>query len=230
MILISGISLSSVAAEEQSIARSRANAIVKKDDGSHIDVPYHPINPEELIEIDEDEYPKTEGPLSINYVSAITFGSQEATGEDTIFKSELSRVIYQGKSLKVPNYVQVSDHRGSNSGWRLEVKQSDPFKNGVYELNGTELKLSNTKLNSLSGDMTVAPKVVGDLSLSSNDEYQLLIQADKDQGMGTWLIRFGEDNNEAPESVTLFVPGKSKKVKGHYQTTLFWQLKDTPTE
>lgn len=227
--LMFGLSLTVQAADSSSVY-SNANVIVSEDDGSQIDSPYHPLFPEESINPNNPDFPKTDGPLSINYASSLSFSHQTAVGKDMFYNSQLDKVNVSGKSDEVPNFIQVSDHRGTNAGWKLEVKQSEPFKNGSHALEGTEIHLKNPALSSVSGDKEISPFIKKELVLTPNSGYTTLLEAKENQGMGTWLIRFGTDSKEAPESVQLFVPGNTKKVKGHYQTTLSWLLKDAPTE
>ena len=196
---------------------------------NEIEPPYHPIYPLDEVKPRDINYPKSSGPLSINYVSTISFSKHQATGKDSVFDSKLDQINVNEKEEEVPNYIQISDHRGSNTGWELHVKQSTPFKNGVHSLDGTELYLNDVNLASLSEDESAIPEVINnETRIIPNDDYITLIEAKENQGMGTWLIRFGEDNEKALKGVQLFVPGKTEKIKGDYRTKLSWQLTDTP--
>lgn len=212
-------------------AKSEGTLLMDVDDGKVIDPPYHPVSPGKPVTPENPDFPNSEGPLSINYVSNLSFSHQQATGKDSLYNSELDRFQLSGEIEEVPNYIQISDHRGSNSGWQLEVKQSTPFKNGEHILKGTELYLQDIAIANIEGNKDTSPTYAQErITLDSTSDYVVLVEAKKDQGMGTWLIRFGQNNEEAPTGVQLFVPGNSPKVKGHYKTTLSWLLVDTPSK
>ena len=46
--------------------------------------------------------------------------------------------------------------------------------------------------------------------------------------MGTWVYRFGANENENKDAVQLSIPGTSVKLAQQYSTKLVWTLEDTP--
>ncbi|WP_242141900.1 MULTISPECIES: WxL domain-containing protein [unclassified Bacillus cereus group] len=210
---------------------------------SHTDVtftqnekPVKPVNPvkpgEDVVPNDDPNDPHedgTNGPLSIDYVSNFHFGEQKMSGNDKVYTAQLDVVKQKesGEKTQVPNFVQVTDDRGTNKGWRLTVKQDAQFKAGENELTGAELKLHNPVANSTI-DMKYAPDVK-EVTLNPNGATQEVAIAQDGKGMGTWVTHYGTDNVEGAKSITLSVPGATAKVKdAKYETTLTWALEDTP--
>lgn len=214
---------------------SNAYVGIEKNNGEG-EKPVNPTDPDETVKPGPDtdgknpHPPSTKGPLSLNYISNLQFGSQEANGNDAVYQVKPDRVIdSQEVEIEVPNYVQVTDHRGTNSGWTLLVKQDGPFKNGDHSLEGTELVFTSPVLSSKSGKDSTAPKANASFTLTADGQHSIVMSATADHGMGTWVERFGADVEEAKTSIQLKVPGDSKKVAGFYQTSLTWTLSDTPT-
>ena len=62
------------------------------------------------------------GPLSIDYVPNITFGSQAISG---------SQKVYNASELKP--FVQVTDIRGTGAGWNV-IAKATPFNDGTADI------------------------------------------------------------------------------------------------
>lgn len=184
--------------------------------------PENPITPTDP----EDHENPTSGPLSIDYVSNLRFGEQKTTGTDMTYYAQLDNIIASdGTEISRPNFVQVTDKRGSNAGWHLTVTQDGQFKSGEDELAGAVLKLDHASLSTPNDG--IEPTANQGISLTPGVSSDVL-DAKEDQGTGTWLNRFGADEEEGKSSVSLSVPGKTKKVQGEYKTSLTWTLTDTP--
>ena len=55
---------------------------------------------------------------------------------------KLDTVKAKDGNKEVPNFVQVTDNRGTNAGWKLSVTQNDQFKTADgKELTGATLTL-----------------------------------------------------------------------------------------
>lgn len=171
--------------------------------------------------------PSTNGPLSIDYVSNLYFGEQKTTGSEMTYHADLDHMKDStGKDIDRPNFVQVTDKRGSNAGWSLTVTQDSQFKNGDNELAGATLKLANATL-STANDGTAPSAAPTTIELSVGTAVPVMA-AKANEGTGTWLDRFGKDEEEGKTSISLTVPGDTKKVQGEYTTSLTWTLTDTP--
>ncbi|MBC1501329.1 WxL domain-containing protein [Listeria weihenstephanensis] len=191
--------------------------------------PVNPVDPTKPVKPVKPGKPGTPGPLSIDYASSIQFGKHKIADKDVTFYANLEQVIQleDGKQLEVPNYVQVTDDRGNNGGWQLNVKQASQLKNGNHVLEGAQLTLLNTKLASPShGNEPIVNNNI-ELNPVSGESSQVMF-AKADQGTGTWVSMFGGDVNEGKSSIKLTVPGETKKYEGNYSTTLIWELLDSP--
>ncbi|MEH7400154.1 WxL domain-containing protein [Gottfriedia acidiceleris] len=182
--------------------------------------PVEPVNP---TDPENPHEPGTKSSLSIDYVSNFHFGAQEASSKNEVYTAQLDEVkqTSDGSIIKVPNFIQVTDHRRIKTGWKLTVQQNEQFKSGNNELKGAVLKLNNPILNS-STHAQYKP-VANTVTLVPGGGAQKLAFADEGKGLGTWTIAYGQN----PSSITLFVPGAAyKEVGAKYKTTLTWTLVD----
>lgn len=195
-----------------------------------ITLPKHPYDPNEEIDFaDENKATEIKGPLSLDFVPNIQFNAQRGSWDEETYFAPLIQIRHSGEKEfeKVPNFVQVTDDRGTLSGWTLVLRQNGQFQNGTHELKGTEIKLS--KLQMVSGESRHAPTAFQEIALDpEGKESSILIQAKKGTGAGTWLGLFGKDNQEAETAISVTVPGEATKEQGKYKTTLTWELHDSP--
>ncbi|WP_163654788.1 WxL domain-containing protein [Listeria sp. PSOL-1] len=159
-----------------------------------------------------------QGTLTIDHVSDFKFGEQKTSGSN--------KVYYAALDGDKANFVQVTDKRGTNAGWHLTVTEDEQFKNESNDsLTGAVLKLDNGTMT--SADDGIAPTANQEISLTPGTASDV-INAQVDQGTGIWVDSFGSDAEAGQKSVSVTVPGKTKKVQGEYTTSLTWNLADTP--
>lgn len=184
-------------------------------------VPVDPTNPAGPME-------GTGGSLSFDFASSFQFGSQViSTKDETYYALPQEYTDFDGTKKKGPNYVQVTDVRGTGSGWQLSVKQNGQFQTAeAQKLAGAELWLKNGEMISTLSD-SYAPSAKETIEMPLDSEVNV-ITANNEQGIGTWLYRFGSDETSGGRSVQLNVPGSSVKYAKKYQTSLTWSLKDVP--
>lgn len=188
--------------------------------------PENPTQPEDPTTDDGNPEDGTDGPLSIDYASSFQFGTQKITTADKDYYAQLQK--YKNGVADGPNYVQVTDKRGSQKGWNLSVTQNGDFKTSDGDiLDGASLSLNNGIISS-NTDAAYSPEVVKVNNTLVADAKTPLMKADVKKGMGTWMYRFGTDATEGATSVKLSIPGKSVKLAKQYSTTLTWTLSDTP--
>lgn len=209
--------------------------------------PDKPVNPVDPTNPDGPN-PGTEGPLSIDYASSFDFGlnkisnktetyyARAQTYKDNADNSKLSNLV-------TPNYVQVSDNRGTNGGWTLTLKQNGQFKNDNTlnkELTGSVLKLTDPTVKSNTQGIT-PPAANKEIALDPTGKESVVFSAAKNAGAGTWVDAWGKteqvtEKNEAnkdvaaniTKAVALTVPGSTPKDAVSYATTLTWSLSDVP--
>lgn len=170
----------------------------------------------------------TGGSLSLDFSSSIQFGEQAISTMDETYRAKAQAYTdVDGTKKKGPNYVQVTDVRGTGGGWKLGVKQNGQFQTAqAQKLSGAELQFSQGNMISNISD-SYAPTAIDSFTLPLDSEINV-ITAGTDKGIGTWLYRFGTDETTGGQAVQLKVPGKTVKYAKKYQTTITWTLKDVP--
>lgn len=203
--------------------------------------PNNPVEPWDPTTPDHKPNPGTNGPLSIDFASSIDFGKNKITNKDELYYAEPQYLWnedhsdFEPSSAK-PNYVQISDKRGTNGGWTLTVKQDAQFKNEATlnkELTGSQIKFTQGQAASNSTNIA-EPKTV-DMTLVPGTTAKVMA-ADQGAGAGTWVDRFGtledvEINGQTVKknkAITLSVPGTTPKDAVKYETKLIWSLTDVP--
>lgn len=124
--------------------------------------PVKPIDPTDP----EGPNPGTQGPLSIDYASSFDFGKNRISNKDQVYFARAQQ--YQENQKETPNFVQISDNRGTNSGWSLTVTQKEQFKATKATLNsqltGAQISLANPTVNS-NAQNVVKPEATNRLPL-----------------------------------------------------------------
>lgn len=212
--------------------------ITFEQDTSPVD-PLNPIKPDPnnpVKPVDPDAPSGTEGPLSIDYVSNFHFGKQKISSEDKTYYAKLDVLKdSNGNSIEVPNFIQVTDKRGTNAGWKVQVRQEQQLTNtNNKELKGASISIKNGVVKTAASNKAKAPSQVSqEINLVPGENggtgpSQDVVVAKQDEGMSTWINSFGTESN-ADKSIALKVPGASAKEKeSTYTTNLTWILTDTP--
>lgn len=193
--------------------------------------PVDPTDPDIPVDPTDPTNPGgTSGPLSIDHVSNIYFSEQLISAKAQTYYALLEEVELQdGSKKEVPLYTQVSDKRGSNEGWTLQVKQEKQFstKEGT-ELKAAVLTLANTQVKTTADNKAPAPTpAASEMALVPGGGNVTVSKANVDEGMGLWTASFGNETTGAT-SVSLDVPGESAKQEATYSTELTWTLSNAP--
>ncbi|GAX48031.1 WxL domain-containing protein [Pseudolactococcus reticulitermitis] len=173
--------------------------------------------------------------LTIDFASSLDFGSHAISNQDQTYTAKAQ--AYVNATNLTPNYVQVTDRRGTFSGWVLKVVELSQFTQvatGPQQypvLTGAAISLSNhTPVSHTRQAAPQAPTTAQ--TLIPGVESQIAL-ATSGAGAGTWVIRWGDQINLTSDGlspdVTLFVPGATPKDAAAYQTTLKWILAELPT-
>ncbi|MDR2832108.1 MAG: WxL domain-containing protein [Streptococcaceae bacterium] len=199
--------------------------------------PLYPMEPDETA-----PNPGTGGSLSLDYASSFDFGVHKISTKNEVYDAQAQR--YFDSSVITPDYVQVSDERGTLAGWVLKLKETSQFhateETEYDELSGAALSL--TKPVVVSNNNSPAPSAQEVINLVPGTEAIIMI-ANPGQGAGTWITRWGEVSDlheetqkiggkdvtkEFSTAITLSVPGATPKDPVNYKTTLMWILSDLP--
>ncbi|WFA03820.1 WxL domain-containing protein [Bacillus sp. HSf4] len=225
------VSVGSISAFAADGGEYESKGIIEFTPFTGITPPVDPENPGEEVEPEgpggETPEPGTNGPLSIDFASSLDFGTQEISSQDQTYYAAAQKVTKNGKSIAVPNYVQVSDNRGTETGWGLSVTQNTEFTSTTdsdHTLAGTEIVISN--IEAVTASESESPTVNTEIILDGAGVTSNVMTAANGQGAGTHLANFGDDTTKA-ESVALNIPGKITKYAEAYETTLTWTLTDT---
>lgn len=225
----------------------KSNGVVGFEENESITNPVDPTNPIEPVDPidpnvpDGKPEPGQKGPLSIDFASSFSFGVNKISNKDQVYYADAQ---YYEQYEPTPNYVQVTDHRGTLAGWTLTVKQVGQFQsteNVTYKtLPGVAVSLNNIGINSTVTDID-PPTSPNSIFLVPDSSEQLVLQANSGQGAGTWEEYWGEletVNQEKPDgtngnrlvtkAVSLTVPGKTPKSATTYATTFIWSIKEIP--
>ncbi|HEC0603806.1 TPA: WxL domain-containing protein [Listeria monocytogenes] len=164
------------------------------------------------------------------YVDANGNGQQDLPGEVSVTK-------------KVTPYAQISNVRGTNTGWTLSVTGS-AFKDSstpAKTIPGAELTIPKSTVSSATSTAQ-APTGYDSVTISMTGGAAVPVMAAKDmqtatptnfnddQGMGTWTDSFGSQAVSATDTSKpkLSIPKNVVVADGTYQSTLTWTLSDTP--
>lgn len=194
--------------------------------------PIDPDNPDEKVEPKNpdgtDPIPGTTGPLSIDFASSFDFGEQAITSEDQTYFATPQTILIDGIEEERANYVQVSDNRGLETGWTLQVRQEEQFKTEeAEELTGAAILISNVNVQTSSAS-SLPSTVSSEIDLTAGVLSDVM-SAEAGEGAGTYVARFGDAGDEnISTSVSLTVPGSTTKYAKEYSTNLTWVLTDAP--
>ncbi|WP_242590033.1 WxL domain-containing protein [Enterococcus sp. DIV0849a] len=208
---------------------NKSEAEISYTENTDITSPIDPNNPGETTEIISPipVQPGTSGPLSVDFAPHVIFGEHDGSQKNDIYYAKLTRVKKNDSEEMVPNFLQLTDNRGKNSGWRLTIKQNGQLKNGTHSLKGAEISLNNLTL--FSPDNGGSPIATRSVRLDpEGGEPTEIARSTERTGKGTWLVMFGENEEESKTSIQVSVPGITPKKKGNYTTSLTWELIDTP--
>lgn len=186
-----------------------------------------PVDPDDGKTINPNK-PPTKGPLSLNYASNVMFDKHKKTSKEQTFyaKADTITVSETDERKEVANFVQVTDLRGTATGWRLSVRQNGPLKkeNGVAIVGG-KLTVSARSIKSAYGFTNIPSKLSTNQVLSEDGQTHEIVVAEPGTGVSTWSIFLG-DEEQTKSGISLTVPQGSVKETGVYSTSLTWFLQD----
>lgn len=222
--------------------------IVKPVDPENPDQELTPVNPDGSI-----NEGTAGGLLSVDYASSFSFGKQQVDTKNRLYGAEAQR--FKDSDVLRGNYIQVTDKRGTQSGWVLSVVQNEQFKTVKNEeLLGAKLYLGNGALNSPSmleegfNPVVTPEQLVKALAIKENNvsgglelipgQSSIVMTANQGKGMGTWTLSYGQSkdgnigligaNDPLKSSVILSVPSTANPLPTKYETVLTYRLSMVP--
>ncbi|MDH4596603.1 WxL domain-containing protein [Listeria innocua] len=157
-------------------------------------------------------------------------GQQDLPGEASVSK-------------KVTPYAQISDLRGTNTGWTLSVTANE-FKDDsipAKKIKGAQLTIPKSTVATVNSTAK-APTGYDNITIPMTGLSTVPVMAAKDkqtatptnfsddEGMGTWTDSFGSAAKNATQTTKpkLSIPQNTVIEDGTYQSKLTWTLSDTP--
>lgn len=158
------------------------------------------------------------GPLSLDYVPDLDFGSHALTGREETFKT-----------LNVTPYIQVTDTRGTGEGWEVKASMSEltDVDSGTKNLPAV-IAFQNGSTATTSTNNSQSPQYYN-FELSTGGDAVTVSQAAANQGMGTWVTRWlaGDTQSSENEYVTMTVD-TANAYATDYSSTITWEIQTTP--
>lgn len=197
------------------------------------------VTPEDPTNPDGKPGAGTSGPLSIDYASSLDFGVNQIANKDITYYANAQKLNTEKGSKYTPNYVQITDNRGTNAGWTLKVKQGGQFSNDTAqhkELTGAQIQFVDPTVTSNS--TAKAPTPANVITLDPKGAESLVMSAKSTEGAGVWIDRWGtaeeitndqEEKVQKNKAISLSIPGGTPKDAVKYSTKLTWSLSDTPS-
>jgi len=179
-------------------------------------------DPEDRDDGDPTDPPTGEtGPLTLDYVSSVTFGEHKVASETAVYETETLRP-----------FIQVTDRRGTAEGWSVTAQAGNFEATTENEetketLPGAVLTFTNGEVVSTSRSKDPVP--AAEVVLSTGGEAAQVVTAAVDTGMGKWINRWfpSEAGAESNDNVTLEIPGGAA-TQGAHTATVAWTLSDAP--
>lgn len=258
LVIVLGLFIAEETSAEESYPKSaKSEGLVdfKTSDGGI--TPIDPTTPEPG-EVSPVPPNNTTGLLRLDQVPTLDFGTIEIKGSAVQSPANYIRLNKVDQTLLyyVPAYLQLTDERGTNSGWSVTTELSDftamakdtgEKVEGVESLRGATITFKNGQVMNHSG-MTesevslVSPTPNNDIVLEARDGAgsKEILAASEGQGMGVWTDSFYENDgsltgpptspvSQSDPSIELSVPGTAKKSQDyHYVSTITWTVATTP--
>ncbi|EUJ28482.1 hypothetical protein MFLO_12071 [Listeria floridensis FSL S10-1187] len=156
-----------------------------------------------------------EGPLTVDFVSNIEFGTKKISADTTIYNAK-----------NADPFVQVTDTRGTGAGWTLTAKASEfKSKDGTAILKGAELSFTDGELKTQTANISKAPKAF-DVKFDNTDS-KMILRADENTGRGTWLDVFNGKQGDNQKVQLKVLPGTAE-ANVDYTAKISWELTDAP--
>lgn len=156
------------------------------------------------------EHSKFSGQVALTNSPKLTFDSQHIVNQEMFIDSK-------GKSGEVPGF-RVDDISGTGAGWTLRVSASEFVRddNSGVTLSGANLVFPKVTSKTLPRNSSAEPEV-NKLNIPFDGKTsQVLLNADKGEGMGAWEVAYDESK------IKLQLP--SGQLLGQYEATVTYSL------
>lgn len=181
--------------------------------------PTDPVNPEDPDAPGSGGGTGMDGPLSLDYVPTLDFGTQLITGGVETYEATDTRA-----------FIQITDKRGTDEGWQVSAQLSDftSTANATRTLPGAVINFGNASLATTGTNQSAAP-TTGNFALTAGGSSAIVVNAPVNTGMGTWVNRWFATTLTDPtnDNVTLTVD-TANALANTYEATITWTLSEAP--
>ena len=192
---------------------TESKGVVQFEKGSGLTNPVDPTIDEPVIIIPpEEEHNGTQGLLRFDQISNLNFGTMKISGSEQTAPASYVP-LNQEKTEFAPVYLEVTDERGSNQGWKVSAV-ADEFKAvdkatgmavpGADPLKGAKISFKNSSIRNHSNIPAeelslVTPNAVTSFTLQADTttDTATLITSAENQGMGIWPTSFFDQSSGA---------------------------------
>ncbi|EGO2842878.1 TPA: WxL domain-containing protein [Enterococcus faecalis] len=187
----------------------------------------NPESPTEIITPNTGTLGAQLGNLNLVYVPSFDFGEQKITNRDSEYSAKLVE-INDGK--EVPNFVQIHDTLQDKSGWKLSMTLDEFYNQNQDKLNGAQLTINNSQYNNYEGlNRPFTGELSKEILFMAGGDANLIAASTDNSDLQNSIIAFGNtEEDTAKNSVSLKIPGVTKKVESDYKANLDWQLQNVP--
>lgn len=222
-LLTAGLAFSMIANTGQVKSAEQSNATVTFYAPTNTVNPVDPENPgEDNPNVPPEEGTQQAGPLSLDYISDISFDEHEITTE-----------AESHSTITDEPYVQVTDRRGTGEGWNLQATAHSFTIDGENTLPGSTISFLNG--GTLSALSTAAPELNSNIVLSTGGEAEEVMTAaakevdgpiSSAQGLGTWVASWL--TTYAPDSDIILSVPEAASSPGAHTAIIDWTLTNAP--
>lgn len=200
-----------------------------------------PVTPKDKDVIDQN---KEKGPLKVEQVSKLNFGSIEPQAKDSVYYAD---TVEMENGEERGALIQFADVRADVYGYTLKVAMTEQFKNTEdKKLAGSTIVFNNGIMKPEAGNGNTPGTFAkeSDIVIGEDGEAQEVIKATTDQGKGRYVLEFGQSadfekvdgtvgtgtKDSAKEAVQLKIPNKtsSNMRTGKYTAKITWSLVTEP--
>ncbi|MDR2832549.1 MAG: WxL domain-containing protein [Streptococcaceae bacterium] len=195
--------------------------------------PIDPTNPTAPIVITPDPGTGMSGPLSLDAVTNFDFGTDVVQAQAKTYYAKGVSATQGTVTTNIPNYVQVTDVRGTLVGWNVTAAVTKEFTGSSTgsTLNGAVMTLSKAQITTSATTGNGADKALGgNTSVALGAAAQNIFGASAGKGAATNDLLFGtatSNNTDTASGVSLYVPGGAAQADS-YSADITWTLSNTP--
>lgn len=181
--------------------------------------PTGPVDPTDPDKPGTGPGTEMEGPLSLDYVPEMGFGTQEITGDVETYDL-----------VGLQPYIQVTDKRGTGAGWKVSVSLTAFNNNDSSKSFDGVIKFKNAETLTTTGNNSVSPTASNPVTITSGQGEQKLVGTTaSNQGMGTWITRWFPTESEATSNDSVQLTVNTVNVStDSYKANLNWIISNAP--